>query len=488
MKKIIILSLSVLCYLNVMAQKETSWWHFGYKAGLNFNSLNNATASDGTVVPNMPEAIVGPLSTSEGCFTVSTYNGNLLFSSDGSTVYDKNGNVMSNGTGLLGGPSSTQSGIAVPKPGSTTEYYIITVPQDYTAYPNGIRYSIVDISKNAGLGAVTSKNNVIKSGAVYENIAAVPNSNGKDYWLIHRTLQTFYVWAITETGISSTAHQTIASSAIVSSGTVYLGELIVSSDYTKLASFNWAGCQVISAVFNPSTGLISGIQTQTLPILTYSGTFSPNNQYIYISSGYNNSIQVYVNTWAKLRAGTASTFLAYGPSNIKPGIDRRLYGIRTNSAGSANATKHLYVVMNPDAGGTTMKYFPNYLKNSAYLGLPTFAAGFIRIIPKEQPFACTSHNRTYSVEVDLSGGNAPDKLEWYFGDGSAKITQTVNASQSKYSQVYSYNNAGIYTIEITPYKADGTKLTAITMTANIVNCTLKTNRMTRSDLLNSKQQ
>ena len=151
-----------------MAQKETSWWHFGYKAGLNFNSLNNATASDGTVVPNMPEAIVGPLSTSEGCFTVSTYNGNLLFSSDGSTVYDKNGNVMSNGTGLLGGPSSTQSGIAVPKPGSTTEYYIITVPQDYTAYPNGIRYSIVDISKNAGLGAVTSKNNVIKSGAVYE--------------------------------------------------------------------------------------------------------------------------------------------------------------------------------------------------------------------------------------------------------------------------------------------------------------------------------
>lgn len=484
MRKLIYISaLIVLVQLNTFAQKETAWWHFGYKSGLNFNSLSNATASDGTVVPNMPQAIIGPLNTDEGCFTLSTYDGNLLMSSDGTTVYSKDGSVMSGGTGLLGGSSATQSGIVVPKPGSVHEYYIITVPQALGA--NGVRYSVVDLSMNGGLGAVTSKNNIIKSGVVYENIAAVPNTNGKDYWLIHRTEQTFYVWAITSAGISSTPHQTIASSAIGLAAASYVGEIIVSPDYKKLVTGTWAGYQVISSDFDPATGLISGIKVMPFPVFSYGGSFSANSKYIYVTSGYNNAAKAYVNTWTGLRAGTAFTLLSNGITNLRRGMDNRLYG--TSALASAQPTKNMYVVLNPDDGGTNVKYFPNYLKNNAYLGLPTFAAGFIRIVPKEQPFACASHNRTYSVEVDLSGGNAPARLVWNFGDGSPAVTQLVSSSQSKYSQVHAYNNAGQYSISITPYKGDGTAIEAITMQANIVNCTLKSNRMTRSELLNSKQ-
>lgn len=143
--------------------------------------------------------------------------------------------------------------------------------------------------------------------------------------------------------------------------------------------------------------------------------------------------------------------------------------------------------MNPDDGGSIIKYFPDYLKNTAALGLPTFATGFIRIIPKEQPFACAANRRTYSVEVDLSGGNVPSRLEWNFGDGTPVINQTVSSSQSKYLQLHSYTDGGMYTITITPYKGDGTALPPITMLANIVYCSLKSNNMTRSDLHNSKQ-
>lgn len=469
------------CQLGVYGQKETSWWHFGYNSGLNFNSLSNATANDGTVVADMPESIVGSLYTAEGSFTLSTYDGNLLMSSDGTTVYSKDGSVMSGGTGLLGGSSATQSGIVVPKPGSLDEYYIITVPQDLAA--NGIRYSVANLSMNGGLGAITSKNNIIKAGVVYENIAAVPNANGKDYWLIHRTGQTFDVWAITADGISSTPHQTISSAAISVVAASYVGETIVSPDYTKLVTCTWTGAQVISSDFNPATGFISDIKVQSLPITTYGGAFSANNKYIYVTSGYNNA-SAYVNTWEDMRAGTAFKLLAGGLSNLRRGMDNRLYAILS---GLGYPTRHLYVVLNPDDGGTNVKYFPNYLKNSAYLGLPTFAAGFIRIIPKEQPFACASHNRTYSVTVDLSGGNVPSKLIWDFGDGSPAVIQLVSSSQSKYSQVHSYNNAGQYTISITPYKGDGSAIEAISMQANIVHCTLKSNRMTRSELLNSKQ-
>ncbi|SHG18130.1 PKD domain-containing protein [Dysgonomonas macrotermitis] len=483
MKKLIYVCLLLIGFsINSYAQKETSWWYFGYNAGLNFNILNDATADDATTVTNMPEPIVGPLSTREGCFTVSTYDGQLLFSSDGSTVYDKNGDIMTNGTGLLGNFSATQSGIVIPRPGSTTEYYVVTVPA--VGGTDGLNYSTIDITMSGGLGAVTSKNNIIKSGSVYENIAAVPNSNGKDYWLLHRTLQTFYVWAVTATGIATTPAFTITNSLI---NTVrYPGEIVVSSDFLKIASFNHSGGQVISAIFNPATGQISNVQVLETGLITYGGTFSPNNKYLYVGV-LENTGDLYNITWDNLRAGNSMTYLGKGFVNVKVGLNKRLYGVEVSVNSPETPTKNLSVVMNPDEGGTNIKYFTNYLKNEAAFGLPAFAAGFIRIIPKEQPFACTAHDRTYSVEVDLSGGNAPARLEWYFGDGTARVNQTVTTSQSEYSQKHSYNNSGLYTITVTPYKADGTSLTPITMEANIVDCSLKANRMTRSDLLNSKQ-
>lgn len=485
MKKTIYLFLIIfLSHLSVYGQKETSWWHFGFNSGLNFNSLSNATADDSSIVPNMPESIIGALSTYEGCFTVSTYDGKFLFSSDGITVYDKTYSPMPNGTGLLGDPSATQSGIVIPRPGSLTQYYVVTVPSVDRPSTNGVRYSVVDLSLNGGLGDVVadSKNSVIKSGAVYENIGAVPNLNGQDYWLLHRTEQTFYVYPVTAEGISSTPNQTISSAAItISAG---LGELMISSDYTKILACNWAAKQIISADFDPETGLISNIMAETIPVITYGASFSPDNNHIYVTTGYNTP-QVWHNTWNGLRASTPSTFLAYGPSNLKVGIDGRLYGIRSSSAGVR--TRHLYAMMNPNEGGTDIRVFSNYLINAAYLGLPSFAAGFIRIRPESKPFACVSHPRTYGVVIDLSGGNAPVRLEWNFGDGTPIVTQTISLPDTEYTVKHTYLNAGLYTISVTPYKADGTKAKIINMEANIVNCTLKTNLMNRSDLLNSKQ-
>lgn len=82
---------------NIMAQGEGNFWYFGYNAGLDFNT-------------NPPTPLTnGALNTAEGCAAVSDKNGNLLFYTDGSFVYDKNHNLMPNGAGLMGHPSSTQS-------------------------------------------------------------------------------------------------------------------------------------------------------------------------------------------------------------------------------------------------------------------------------------------------------------------------------------------------------------------------------------------
>src|SRR5688572_18290741 len=97
-----------------LAQKEGYVWYFGGNAGLNF------ATSPPTVLTN------GAVNTAEGSASISNSAGNILFYSDGVTVYNQNHTVMANGNGLLGNFSTTQSAIIVKQPGSSSKYYIFT--------------------------------------------------------------------------------------------------------------------------------------------------------------------------------------------------------------------------------------------------------------------------------------------------------------------------------------------------------------------------
>ena len=128
------------------AQLEASNWYFGIQAGITFST-------------NPPSALSGgQINQQEGCCSISDDEGNLLFYSDGQSVWDRNHDLMPNGTGLLGGVSSTQSSIVVQDPGNDMKYYLITAPQQATTNP--LAYSIIDMSLNGGNGEVTSTKNV----------------------------------------------------------------------------------------------------------------------------------------------------------------------------------------------------------------------------------------------------------------------------------------------------------------------------------------
>ena len=95
-----------LVSVTVFAQKESSIWYFGHGAGIDFNSGSPLALTN------------GQLNTKEGCASICTKKGDLLFYTDGITVYDKQHNVMTNGTGLKGNNSSTQSAVVALLPGS----------------------------------------------------------------------------------------------------------------------------------------------------------------------------------------------------------------------------------------------------------------------------------------------------------------------------------------------------------------------------------
>src|SRR6185369_16770394 len=126
------------------AQAQANIWYFGHYLGLGFNS--------GTAVPLND----GLTNTIEGVATISNSNGNLLFYTDGITVWNRLHQVMPNGTGLFGDPSSTQSAVIVPKIGDTTRYFVFTV--DQIGGPHGLRYSVVNMTLDNGKGDIETKN------------------------------------------------------------------------------------------------------------------------------------------------------------------------------------------------------------------------------------------------------------------------------------------------------------------------------------------
>ncbi len=151
MKRIaaIVLLFGLLFPTLLRSQGETSNWYFGNGAGITFNT-------DGSIAPQTN----GKLDTFEGCATISDSFGELLFYTDGITVYNQDHIVMSNGDDLFGDSSGTQSAIIVPKPGSEDIYFVFTVDASISAEDpdNGLNYSIIDMSLNNGKGEITRKN------------------------------------------------------------------------------------------------------------------------------------------------------------------------------------------------------------------------------------------------------------------------------------------------------------------------------------------
>lgn len=282
MKKIIVLVLMCITAISLHAQRQAANWYFGENAGLKFNLDNNSV----DVVND------GQLNTREGCSSISDEQGNLLFYTDGVTIWDRNHNIMPNGTGLHGDSSSTQSGIIVPQPDNDNLYYVFTVDNLIDDIDLGLNYSIVDISLNGGLGTVTTKNiNLIQSCS--EKITAVLKDclNGS-LWLLsfasvdgtERTYNTFHAFEISNTGINTTSVKSTFPIGINDAR----GYLKLSPDGKKLACANASDGMYIYD-FDSDTGIVSNQKNvsfsgENTTIFPYGVEFSPDSNLLYVNA------------------------------------------------------------------------------------------------------------------------------------------------------------------------------------------------------------
>ena len=426
--KIFITILFILSTLTSQAQGEANIWYFGKNAGLDFNS-------------GSPVALInGQLVTDEGCATISNAAGQLLFYTDGITVYNKNHSVMVNGTGLMGHPSSTQSATIIPKPGSNNLFYIFTTDNEHD--PNGFRYSIVDINLDSGNGAVTSDKNVLVYTPTIENLGITKHGNGQDYWIVTHgwNSNSFIAYQLTASGLNLMPIVTNIGQIITGGATDFVaaGTIKISPSGSKLA-FTSVSDIVQLFNFNNSTGILSNpitLTTETGEL--YGAAFSPDESLLYISNTFGKLHQFNLNAFdipnskITIHNGDITGQLQVGPDN-------KIY-VAFN-----NRTK-LGVINNPNALGLGCNFIIDGVDlggKRSKLGLPSFNQSFFFSPSILLTSNCEEESSSFSFVTSQTILSA----SWDFGDGTTALG--VNPS-------HTYANASTYTVSVNVVTPFGT--------------------------------
>ncbi len=408
MKRYLLILISLINLPIYPQAGPNSNWYFGSNAGITFNSGSPVALTNGALL------------TTEGVATISDNSGNLLFYTNGVTVWNRNHVIMTNGNGLLGDQSSTQSAIIVQKPLSNNIYYIFCSDND--AGVNGITYSEVDMNLSGGLGSITNKNIPLYTPSC-EKLCAVRNCNNQDLWIISHDWNTnvFRCWSVDPIGVGNIQSWSI--SGLIPSGVTQgsYGQLKASSDGKKLAACYYGLAGGINKIeiydFNPSNGFITNAQTISTELGIYGCEFSPNGKILY--AGCNQGLLLQWN----LCAGTLSQIQSSrtiisnaGPfiGSLQIGPDGKIYVARNNTS--------LSVINNPNIIGTGCDYQNLAISlagRSSRMGLPNFASYYnqqiINIISNQ--IDCDTYQFS-TIFNTVSCQNINYSYIWDFGDGT----------------------------------------------------------------------
>ncbi|RIW14039.1 hypothetical protein D0X99_14635 [Algoriphagus lacus] len=227
-------------------------WYFGDGAGLDFNPDPN----DSTAPTPRPIAQRHPQNIPAGTTTISDQAGQVLFFTDGQSVWDLNGDLMENGADIGGDNSSSQSVLAVGLSQEPTLFYLFTTQASANG-SNTVSYSLVDIkSENqTGVGNVVTKNNFLFSPSTEQSAAL---SSGDTTWVMFHELgnNTFRAYPVSTRGIGQPILSSVGSSHGFNSG---VGAMKFSPDGTKLAvTISEGGCNKLEIFeFDQNTGELS---------------------------------------------------------------------------------------------------------------------------------------------------------------------------------------------------------------------------------------
>jgi hypothetical protein len=417
----------ILTFSQGYAQKEMYNWYFGKNAGLNFS---------GTTVKPLTD---GKLWTTEGCASISDKEGQLLFYTDGITIWNKQ-DTMQNGTELKGHTSTTQSSVIVSWPGKDSIFYVFSLG----AQGKALYYSLVNMEYNGGLGEVVVRDVLLEDTST-EKLTVIPHSNKQDYWLVtHKWLSDeFHSYLITATGINTIP--------VVSHGDAVhsndpIGYLKVSHDNTRLAMTIDATGGLELYDFDNTTGQITNSMVlykfNNGPSHPYGVEFSPDDKLLYVTFsswiGYPNSdhhtivsqfdLSSYnrtdiINSKINLIEKNTSNVISNGALQLGP--DHRIYI-------SVFQTDSIGIIEYPNVKGIGCNARFNGLfldGGECRLGLPNFPSFLLDCDSVPSVYQDT----TICFGQRINIGNCSDRgINYIWQDGSSNPFYTVSSTGEYY--------------------------------------------------------
>lgn len=443
----------ILCWTLIGAQlaagqAQHTHWFMGFNAGLHFQGGG-------------PISTGGPLSTDEGCASIADANGQLLFFTNGEQVWDRNLNVMPNGTGLLGHFSSSQSALIVPVPGTVDQYELFTAPSGagfWSPTDAGYHYR-VDMTANGGLGDVVGVGQAL-AAPLSEKLTATRHANGVDIWVVLHGWNnaSYYAYLLTCTGVEGPVVSTIGHQPgydAMGEAEGYVGCMKVSQQGDRLANVwtrNTLATQseyqsdvIIDLLdLDNNTGILSNLRSDTLAmgnnlVQGYGVAFSPNGKLLYTTDNglYNGGFQAHIRQYDLTLPFDDPVLIAnaspkaFGTLQLAP--DGALYIARTNGA------TYLSRITDPDVVGAGCGFVDEGASlgtDKSTWGLPNHWDTYPEPVPFD-PIAMADTLICGAVDLILDATyvhpfHVPDYL-WSTGE----TTATIAVSQ-----------AGTYTVEL----------------------------------------
>lgn len=424
----------LLSVILAFGQHERDNWYFGNNAAIKFGSTNpKPTVANDCAMKTRASATIS-----------DEVTGQLLFYTDGVSVWNKFHALMPNGSGLIN-EIIAQGTLIVPFPGQKGKYFIFTVNNTKT-----LSYSIVDVTENGGQGNVISKNNIVAQNISY-SFTAVKQSVNNGYWLVTHSNgdvanNSFFCFPITETGIKPIPTET----KIGILGRNF-GDLVSNAKGDKIVITHYADslnafAQVFD--FDKFCGQLSNpitLHKDAKWNYAYGIAFSPDDSKLYVAYSYMESQVVQYSGTNFSSWGIAATD-AQNLNNLMLGPDGKLYITTHDNSIPSPVIDVIEFPNNPAAtcgykkdalnlgiGRNSNFEFPNFINDTSkhFIDAPNYGISF----------SFTNTCLGDSVKFTIHSNFTADSVRWNFSDFACppeENTSSLLSPKHKYSSINSY--------------------------------------------------
>lgn len=390
---------------------RSNMWFFGNNAGVDFNPLFDD--------PSTPAVgINGAMTAPEGSATISDRNGNVLFYTDGISVWDRNNTQIA--TDIGGDPNSSQSSIVMPVQGDETLFYIFTT-EEIGSGTNQVNYTLFDLKLNDGNGGIVDPDPL--TPGVYATLYSPSTERlaGAGNWLITHDYgnNTFRAYEVTPEGIGKPVYSTIGSDHSMTSTGNGESYMVVGSNGMLAVGLTSGGSNLIELFdFDQATGGVTNYRSINLnePVgEIYGIAFSPGGEkmYVTLNGAPDKIIELAYNAVTDTYTKMAQPITLTGqPGAIQQGPDGNLYVAVVGGTTLSSITVNTDPLINStfDATGG----IPLASGTSLTLGLPNFTQ--IVANPIQNPGATVSNTCVNSeTQFSASGKDSSiDQFTWTF--------------------------------------------------------------------------